>query len=45
GRDVKSVCWDDTGHVQHFIEHRETYIKTCHDFLDFCMGSVWNEQA
>lgn len=45
GRDVKSVCWDDSGHVQHFSVHRESYIKTCHDFLDMCMGSIWNEQA
>jgi len=45
GRDVKSVCWDDSGHVQHFTVHRESYIKTCHDFLDMCIGRGWNEQA
>ena len=45
GRDVKSICWDDSDHVQHFCVHRETYTKKCHDFLDMCLGGEWNEQA
>ena len=43
GRAVQSVCWEDTEHVHHFNEHRETYIKHCYDFMDMCMEGVWQK--
>lgn len=36
GIKVFSRCWDDSVHVAHLMTHRESYIKSCHDFVDYC---------
>jgi hypothetical protein len=33
GARVESVCWDDSQHLQHFREHRETYINQVRAFM------------
>lgn len=37
GVDVQSICWEDSGHVAHLVTHRESYIKSCLDFIDYCV--------
>ena len=36
---VMSLCWEDSEHVSHLRQHRETYMKQCHDFLDLCLSA------
>ena len=40
GVHVESVCWDDSQHVRHLPTHRESYIKRCYDFMDFCVQNM-----
>lgn len=37
GADIKSVCWEESPHVQHYRYHREAYITQCHQFVDYCL--------
>lgn len=37
GVDIQSICWEDSGHVAHLVTHRESYIKSCLDFIDYCV--------
>ena len=39
GVKVHSICWDDSAHVLHFRQHRESYIQNCMSFLDSCLES------
>merc|ERR1719277_2515819 len=39
GVDVSENCWENSPHVQHMRTHRETYINSCHNFLERCKVS------
>ncbi|PIK41799.1 putative transmembrane protein [Apostichopus japonicus] len=36
GVEVWQVCWEDSEHVAHFIKHKEEYIDTVLQFVQFC---------
>lgn len=45
GVDIDFVAWDDSPHVQHLQEHRESYVSQCHDFLRKCLLAAEGDDA
>ena len=38
GVKVFKVCWENSAHVAHLMMHRDVYIKSCLDFIEFCLS-------
>lgn len=39
GVDVTGVRFEDSPHVKHYIEHRDAYVQSVHQFLSKCLGN------
>ena len=45
GCDVVRVCYDDSEHVDHLRQHRETYITNIDAFIRKCLADKKQENA
>ena len=34
---VTAKCWENSGHVNHYREHKEEYLRLLHTFIDKCL--------
>lgn len=35
---VRIICWPDSPHVAHLLKYHELYVKSCKDFIEFCLS-------